>query len=160
LAFKLEGKKDRANSSQAPVEAELMYWLPPSRVKQSGKATTTGGMRSSPISRSRRSGRFSSRAEAARAGNPVAGTGPRRGSRGIGQPRAPDHAPDPAVAPAGNDALAVVVREQQDQAQQWQRLDGAIIQAAAKPPARRNTAAEAALRAQPAAGRCSPRVRT
>src|SRR5216684_4322317 len=26
-------------SSQAPIEAELMYWLPPSRVKQSGKAT-------------------------------------------------------------------------------------------------------------------------
>src|SRR5260370_4057818 len=46
-------------SSQAPVEAELMYWLPPSRVKQSGKATTSGGMRCSPISRSSRSGRFS-----------------------------------------------------------------------------------------------------
>src|SRR5712672_4608173 len=46
-------------SSQRPMEAELMYWLPPSRVKQSGKATTTGGMRSSPISRSSRSGRFS-----------------------------------------------------------------------------------------------------
>jgi hypothetical protein len=28
--------------SQAPVETELIYWLPPSRVKQSGKATTTG----------------------------------------------------------------------------------------------------------------------
>ena len=27
------------------MAAELMYWLPPSRVKQSGKATTTGGMR-------------------------------------------------------------------------------------------------------------------
>src|SRR5690349_7459937 len=36
-----------------------MYWLPPSRVKQSGKATTTGGMRCSPINRSSRSGRFS-----------------------------------------------------------------------------------------------------
>src|SRR6266436_6651776 len=46
-------------SSQAPIEAELMYWLPPSRVKQSGKATTTGGMRSSPISRSSRSGKAS-----------------------------------------------------------------------------------------------------
>src|ERR1700687_5426998 len=46
-------------SSQAPVEAELIYWLPPSRVKQSGKATTTGGMRCSPINRSSRSGRFS-----------------------------------------------------------------------------------------------------
>src|SRR5271165_6555456 len=31
-------------SSHAPIEAELMYWLPPSRVKQSGKATTTGGI--------------------------------------------------------------------------------------------------------------------
>src|SRR5229473_3508389 len=46
-------------SSQAPREAELMYWLPPSRVKQSGKATTTGGVRCSPIRRSSRSGRFS-----------------------------------------------------------------------------------------------------
>src|SRR6202049_167413 len=46
-------------SSQAPIEAELIYWLPPSRVKQSGKATTTGGMRCSPISRSSRSGTFS-----------------------------------------------------------------------------------------------------
>src|SRR6202040_681568 len=46
-------------SSQAPIEAELIYWLPPSRVKQSGKATTTGGMRCSPIIRSSRSGRFS-----------------------------------------------------------------------------------------------------
>ncbi len=46
-------------SSQAPIEAELMYWLPPSRVKQSGKATTTGDMRCSPISRSSRSGTFS-----------------------------------------------------------------------------------------------------
>jgi hypothetical protein len=26
--------------SHAPTTAELMYWLPPSRVKQSGKATT------------------------------------------------------------------------------------------------------------------------
>src|SRR6266481_5511056 len=47
------------NPSQAPIEAELMYWLPPSRVKQSGKATTTGDMRCSPISRSSRSGTFS-----------------------------------------------------------------------------------------------------
>src|SRR5882762_7156877 len=46
-------------SYQAPIAAELMYWLPPSRVKQSGKATTTGGMRCSPISRSSLSGRFS-----------------------------------------------------------------------------------------------------
>src|SRR6266446_2679242 len=46
-------------SSQAPIEAELMYWLPPSRVKQSGKATTTGDMRCSPINRSSRSGTFS-----------------------------------------------------------------------------------------------------
>src|SRR6266478_5028074 len=41
------------------MEAELMYWLPPIRVKQSVKATTTGDMRCSPISRSSRSGRFS-----------------------------------------------------------------------------------------------------
>src|SRR5438477_2679355 len=41
------------------MAAELMYWLPPSRMKQSGKATTTGGMHCSPISRSSRSGRFS-----------------------------------------------------------------------------------------------------
>ena len=36
--------------------ALLMYWLPPSFVKQSGKATTTGGMAPDPISRSSRSG--------------------------------------------------------------------------------------------------------
>jgi len=36
-----------------------MYWLPPSRLKQSGKATATGGILPSPISRSRRSGAFS-----------------------------------------------------------------------------------------------------
>jgi len=47
---------------------------------------------------------------------------------------------------AGSDALAVVVREQQDTAQRWQRLDQAIVQAASKPPAQRN--AEAALRQQ------------
>src|ERR1700732_2983707 len=29
-------------SSQAPIEAELMYWLPPSRVKQSGKGDENG----------------------------------------------------------------------------------------------------------------------
>ena len=46
-------------SAQAPVDAELTYWLPPIRVKQSGNATTTGGMRRSPISRSSRSGTFS-----------------------------------------------------------------------------------------------------
>src|SRR4030081_982763 len=39
-------------SSQAPIEAELMYWLPPSRVKQSGKATTHGGRPLSPNNRS------------------------------------------------------------------------------------------------------------
>src|SRR5690242_9117853 len=36
-------------SSHAPVAAELMYWLPPSRVKQSGKATTTGGIADQPV---------------------------------------------------------------------------------------------------------------
>ena len=49
---------------------------------------------------------------------------------------------------AGSDALAVVVREQQDTAQRWQRLDSAIVQAASKPPAQRNPEAEAALRQQ------------
>ena len=36
-----------------------MYWLPPSLVKQSGKATTQGGIAPVPISRSSRSGMFS-----------------------------------------------------------------------------------------------------
>src|SRR5437899_5141856 len=59
-------------SSQAPTDAELMYWLPPSRVKQSGKATTTGGMRCSPISRSSRSGKVLAEADPIRMGQAAA----------------------------------------------------------------------------------------
>jgi tetratricopeptide (TPR) repeat protein len=47
---------------------------------------------------------------------------------------------------AGSDALAAVVRERQDLAQEWQGLDGALIQAASKPAPQRDAAAEAALR--------------
>ena len=47
---------------------------------------------------------------------------------------------------AGNDALAAVVRERQDSALRWQRLDKAIVAAASKPPEQRNPAAEADLR--------------
>jgi len=60
---------DRVEAVLAAVCANPKQWAarlcddavadPPSRVKQSGKATTTGGMRCSPINRSRRSGRFS-----------------------------------------------------------------------------------------------------
>jgi CHAT domain-containing protein len=49
---------------------------------------------------------------------------------------------------AGSDALAAVVREQQDTVQRWQRLDHAIVQAASKPPSQRNPEAEAVLRQQ------------
>jgi hypothetical protein len=41
------------------MAALSMYWLPPSRVKQSGKATTTGGIAPVAMRRSRRSGTFS-----------------------------------------------------------------------------------------------------
>ena len=41
--------------------------------------------------------RRATRAEAARAPDPVAATGTQRGSRGTGRHRAPDHAPDPAL---------------------------------------------------------------
>ena len=43
---------------------------------------------------------------------------------------------------AGNDALAGVVRERQDLVERWQRLDGRIVEAASKPPAERDVAAE------------------
>jgi CHAT domain-containing protein/Tfp pilus assembly protein PilF len=49
---------------------------------------------------------------------------------------------------AGSDALAAVVRERQDLARRWQRLDAAIVAAASRPPDRRDTAAEAQLRRQ------------
>jgi hypothetical protein len=39
----------------------------------------------------------STRAETARPADPVARTGPQQGSRDTGQPRAPNHAPDPPV---------------------------------------------------------------
>jgi CHAT domain-containing protein/Tfp pilus assembly protein PilF len=48
----------------------------------------------------------------------------------------------------GTDALAVVVRQRQDLAQRWERLDSAIVQAASKPPAQRDAATEATLRQQ------------
>ncbi len=43
-------------ASQRPMAAESMYWLPPSEVKQSGKAATTGPIRPSSTRRSRRWG--------------------------------------------------------------------------------------------------------
>jgi len=49
---------------------------------------------------------------------------------------------------AGTDALAAAVRERQDLVQRWQFLDGAIIKAASKPPAQRDTASETALHQQ------------
>jgi hypothetical protein len=75
--------------SQAPVEAELIYWLPPSRVKQSGKATTTGSMRCCPINRSSRSGRFSPKTDAVRMGEAAAGGATRSTSRGNPCPLCP-----------------------------------------------------------------------
>ena len=47
---------------------------------------------------------------------------------------------------AGSDALAAAVRERQDLAQRWHGLDGAIVQAASKPPQQRDAAAEGSLR--------------
>ena len=52
---------------------------------------------------------------------------------------------------AGTDALAAVVRERQDLAQRWQRLDAAIVKAVSEPPGRRDATAEAALRQELAA---------
>ena len=52
---------------------------------------------------------------------------------------------------AGTDALAAVVRERQDLAQRWQRLDAAIVKAVSEPPGRRVATAEAALRQELAA---------
>ncbi|MBI3513444.1 MAG: CHAT domain-containing protein, partial [Proteobacteria bacterium] len=60
----------------------------------------------------------------------------------------------PAVAArvaAGTDALAAAVRERQDVAERWQRLDAALLEAASKPPAARDAVAEARLRAELAA---------
>ena len=71
------------------MEAELMYWLPPSRVKQSGKATTTGGMRCSPISRSSRSGRFSRKPVQFVCAKPLPVKPTRSTSRGNSRPSCP-----------------------------------------------------------------------
>ena len=49
---------------------------------------------------------------------------------------------------AGDDALAVIIRERQDAEAQWRQLDGALVQASAQPPAQRDVAGEAAMRAK------------
>jgi CHAT domain-containing protein len=49
---------------------------------------------------------------------------------------------------AGSDALAAVVRERQDLADRWQRLDAALVKAASQPPDARDRAAEAGSRAR------------
>lgn len=49
---------------------------------------------------------------------------------------------------AGDDALATIIRERQDAEAQWRQLDGALVQAAAQPPAQRDAAGEAAMRAR------------
>ena len=49
---------------------------------------------------------------------------------------------------AGDDALAGVVRERQDLAERWQRLDASIVIAASKPPAERDLAAVTAARSE------------
>ena len=46
----------------------------------------------------------------------------------------------------GDDALAGLVRERQDVAERWRRLDGALVKAASKPPDRRDRAREATQR--------------
>jgi CHAT domain-containing protein/tetratricopeptide (TPR) repeat protein len=47
---------------------------------------------------------------------------------------------------SGNDALAALVREQQDLVKQWQGFDAGIIKAVSKPPAERDEATEVDLR--------------
>ena len=49
---------------------------------------------------------------------------------------------------AGDDALAGIIRERQDAEAQWRQLDGALVQASAQPPAQRDAAGEAAMRAK------------
>jgi CHAT domain-containing protein/tetratricopeptide (TPR) repeat protein len=48
----------------------------------------------------------------------------------------------------GDDPLAGVVRERQDLAERWQRLDASMVAAASKPPAERDNAAVAAARSE------------
>ena len=47
---------------------------------------------------------------------------------------------------AGDDALAVLVRERQDATERWRKLDGALVKAASRPPGERDKAGEAAMR--------------
>lgn len=49
---------------------------------------------------------------------------------------------------AGDDALAVIIRERQDAEAQWRQLDGALVQASAQPPAQRDAGGEAAMRSK------------
>ncbi|MFP6773857.1 MAG: CHAT domain-containing protein, partial [Alphaproteobacteria bacterium] len=46
----------------------------------------------------------------------------------------------------GDDALAGLVRERQDAAARWRRLDGALVKAASQPPDKRDKSREAAVR--------------
>ena len=48
----------------------------------------------------------------------------------------------------GTDAMAALVRERQDAVEDWKRLDQKLVRAASLPPARRDLAAEADLRAR------------
>jgi CHAT domain-containing protein/Tfp pilus assembly protein PilF len=47
---------------------------------------------------------------------------------------------------AGSDALAALVRERQDLAARWQKLDADVVKAVSQPPDKRNSTAEAGLR--------------
>lgn len=49
---------------------------------------------------------------------------------------------------AGNDALAVLIRGRQDATAGWRRLERALVNAASRPPEKRDRAREAALRRQ------------
>ena len=49
---------------------------------------------------------------------------------------------------SGTDTMAALVRERQDAVEDWKRLDRNLVRAASLPPARRNLAAEADLRAR------------
>ena len=52
---------------------------------------------------------------------------------------------------AGDDALAGLVRERQDAAERWRKLDEALVKAASRPPGKRDKAGEAAMRQEEAA---------
>jgi hypothetical protein len=72
------------------------------------------------------------RAETACSADPVAGTGPERGSCGTSQPRAPDHASDPAVAPCPHPNLGAV---RNDRSPSRRGLRGCRRRDRARPPA-------------------------